>query len=193
MGRISQRTLFFCRFPVAEKSTFPTGGGRETLAGLMFAAVLLSENFNPVNLNTSRRVLQRQHFILQLLNHIDRKALKERFPRLASLIRCCWSHVKQPIRQMMVELNPENSNVHANVSRWICWHVRRLGVCVCVFFPAERAILACQLGPACTLTCVCVCVGGGGGQGSIQAQTQSPSTRPIAANSNTARKRKNND
>lgn len=161
MGRISQRTLFFCRFPVAEKSTFPTGGGRETLAGLMFAAVLLSENFNPVNLNTSRRVLQRQHFILQLLNHIDRKALKERFPRLASLIRCCWSHVKQPIRQMMVELNPENSNVHANVSRWICWHVRRLGVGVCFsqlngpFWPASWALHA--------LSRVCVCVSGGVG------------------------------
>lgn len=61
MGRIKQRTFVFCRFSVSEKSTFPTGGSHEMLAGLMFAAVLLSENFNPVNLNTSRGVQQIQH------------------------------------------------------------------------------------------------------------------------------------
>lgn len=83
----------FLQVSVSEKSTFPTGGGHERLAGLMFAAVL-SHNFNPVKLNASRGDLQ-QWSTSFFSYHINREALKECFTGLASLFRCWWRHEKQ--------------------------------------------------------------------------------------------------
>lgn len=84
--------ISFLQVSVSEKSTFPTGGGHERLAGLMFAAVL-SHNFNPVKLNASRGDFQQ--WSTSFFSYRNREALKERFTGLASLLRCWWRNEKQ--------------------------------------------------------------------------------------------------